>query len=251
MKAADVMTRNVIVTTPDASIVDVARLMLQNGISGLPVVSDGRLVGIVTEGDFLRRAETGTERHRPGWLEFLLGPGRLAEDYAHSHGRKVEEVMTSEPSSVSEDTPVEEIVALMERKHIKRVPIVAEGRVVGIVSRSNLLNALASLSRVAAPVTTSDAALRDRILKELGSKPWAPMGLNVVVRDGEADLSGVIVDERERQAIKVAVENIPGVKAVHDHITWIEPVTGMFLFSPEDEAARTKTAEAKAAERPH
>lgn len=116
MKAKDIMTRRVISIPPDASIFEAARLMLQNRISGLPVVdSAGALVGVVTEGDFLRRAETGTEKHRPRWLEFILGPGRAAADFTHSHGRKVDEVMSDNPISVSEDAPVEEIVSLMER----------------------------------------------------------------------------------------------------------------------------------------
>ena len=122
MKAKDVMTRSVVSVEPSATVLHAVRLMLQKKISGLPVVdTSGRLVGIVTEGDFLRRVETGTQRRRPRWIEFLLGPGHLADEYTHTHGRKVEEVMTTEPLSVTEDTSLEEVVNTMEKHRIKRV----------------------------------------------------------------------------------------------------------------------------------
>ncbi len=148
MKAKDVMTRKVISVAPDASILEALRLMLQNKISGLPVVARGRqLVGIVTEGDFLRRAETGTERKRPHWLEFIISPGRLAHDYVHSHGRRVEEVMTFGVETVSEEAELDDIVRLMEKHRIKRIPVMRGDDLVGIISRANLLHALASVAR--------------------------------------------------------------------------------------------------------
>ena len=154
MKASDVMTVGAATIRSDASVPEAARLMLQYAISGLPVVDDaGHLVGIITEGDFLRRTETGTGRpHRPRWLEFLLGPGRLADEYVHSHSRKVEEVMTRQVVAVAEETPLDEIARLMERHRIKRVPVIRDNRVVGIVSRANLLRGLARLAD-AAPMT--------------------------------------------------------------------------------------------------
>jgi CBS domain-containing protein len=236
MKASDVMTPQVVTVSPDAPILEAARLMLNSRISGLPVVdSRGRLTGIVTEGDFLRRAETGTERRRSRWLEFLLGPGRLATDYVHSHGRKIEEVMTADPRTVSEDTPLEKVVHEMERNHIKRLPVMRGDQLVGIISRANLIRALASLAREAPPPREDDQAIRERILAELDRQPWKP-AVNVVVRKGQVDLSGFITDHRQRQALKVAVENVPGVKAVHDHVAFVEPTSGAVVFSPEDEA---------------
>jgi CBS domain-containing protein len=125
MKAKDVMTRHVITIAPDASILEALKLMLQNKISGLPVVDkNGNLAGIVTEGDFLRRSETGTERKRPRWVEFALGPGTLARDYVHSHGRRIDEVMTAEVQTIAEDSDLDEVVTLMEKHRIKRVPVV-------------------------------------------------------------------------------------------------------------------------------
>jgi CBS domain-containing protein len=240
MRTSDVMTRQVITVGPDTSIVEAARLMLENRISGLPVIEGrGRLIGIVTEADFLRRAETGTAHRRSRWLEFFIGRGRIADEFVHTHGRKVEDVMTSDPRTVAEDTPLEDAVQLMERNNIKRLPVIRDDQLVGILSRANLVSALASLVRDAPPVAKDDAATRDRILDELGRQPWRGLGLNVVVRNGNVELSGIIIDERERQALKVVAENVPGVKAVHDHLTWVEPMSGMTFASPEDEAART------------
>jgi CBS domain-containing protein len=235
MKAHDVMTWGTITVEPEASVTRAVRLMLQNKISGLPVVdANGQLVGMVTEGDFLRRGELGTERHRPRWLEFLLGPGRLAAEYVQSSGQKISEIMTPEPKTITPETPLDEVVRLMERHRIKRLPVVQDGKLVGIVSRANLLHALASVAREVKPPAGDDATIRERILAECAKQPWAPH-VNVVVRDGVVGLWGVITDERERQAFMVAAENVPGVKAVHDHLAWVEPTSGMVILSDEDE----------------
>jgi CBS domain-containing protein len=235
MKAKDIMTRRVISIGPDASIFQAARLMLQNRISGLPVVDPaGVLVGMVTEGDFLRRAETGTERRRPHWLEFMLGPGRVAADYTHSHGRKVDEVMSDKPLSVSENTPVDEIVSLMERHRIKRVPVTRDARLVGIVSRANLVRAMLPVARAAQPPAQSDLDIRQHIMAELETQKWAPVALvDVTVNKGIVDLWGTIFDERDRKALTVLAENVAGVKAVTDHTVWVEPMSGFVLEAPE------------------
>jgi CBS domain-containing protein len=236
MKAHDVMTWGVISVEPEASVTRAVRLMLQNKISGLPVVdTQGRLVGMVTEGDFLRRGELGTQRQRPRWLEFLLGPGKLAAEYVQASGQKVEEIMTPEPKTITPETPLDEVVGLMERHRIKRLPVVQDGKLVGIVSRANLLHALASVAREVKAPAGDDAAIRDRIMAECAKQPWAPH-VNVVVRNGVVGLWGVITDERERQAFMVVAENVPGVKAVRDHLAWVEPTSGMIVLSDEDEA---------------
>lgn len=236
MKVADVMTREVVSIAPDASVMEAVRLMLQHKISGLPVVdAAGKLQGVVTEGDFLRRVETGTERKRSRLVEFLLGPGRLATDYVHATGRKVDEVMTPDARTVGEDEPLEKVVHLMERYRIKRVPVVRGDKVVGIVTRANLMRALASLALAEHPVAADDASIRERLLAELKRQSWAPVGLiDVVVKDGVVKLSGALTDERERQAIRIAAENIPGVKKVEDHLVWIEPNTGVIVEAPEN-----------------
>ncbi len=241
MKAKDIMTGRVISVSPDASIFEAAHLMLQNRISGLPVVdSAGALVGMVTEGDFLRRTETGTEKHRPRWIEFILGPGRAAADFTHSHGRKVDEVMSDNPLSVSEDSSVEEIVELMERHRIKRVLVTRDKRVVGIVSRANLVRAMLPAAKAAQPVAQSDLDIQNRIKKELDSQKWAPVALvDVTVNKGVVDLWGTIMDERDRKALQVLAENVSGVKAVNDHTVWIEPMSGFVLEGPADKQAST------------
>ena len=239
MKAKDVMTRSVVTIEPDATVLQAVRLMLQRQISGLPVVDKaGTLVGIVTEGDLLRRAETGTQRKRPRWLEFLIGPGRLASEYAHTHGRRIDEVMTPDPHTVGEDAPLDEVVRLMERHRIKRLPVVRGQKLVGIVSRASLLRALASVAHEVAPALPSDEAIRDKLLAELGRQPWAPLAMiDVTVRNGIVELWGTITDERERPALVVAAENIPGVKEVRDHMAWVDATSGMVVYQPEETAA--------------
>ena len=238
MKAEDVMTREVISIDPDSTVLQAARLMLQHHISGLPVIDNsGNLVGVLSEGDFLRRRETKTEKRRSRWLEFLMGPGRIAAEYSHSHGNKVAEVMTKEVESVDVSTLLEDIVDVMERKRIKRVPVLCGGLVVGIITRSNLMHAMVSLARVAQPGATDDTSIREKLLAEIQKEQWAPAAsVNVVVHDGVVELWGVIVDERQRQALKVAAENIAGVKEIKDHLVWIEPTSGVTIEPTEDTA---------------
>jgi len=241
MKTGDVMTPRVITIEANATILQAAELMLQNRISGLPVVGPkGELVGVVTEGDFLRRGETGTQRRRSRWLEFFIGPGRLADEYVRARSRRVEEVMTASPVTVTEDTPLNEAVDLMERHRIKRLPVLRDGRLVGIITRANIMQALVSLAIDAKASPTDDAAIREQILAECDKHFWAPMP-NAVVRDGVVELWGVITDERQRRALIVATENVPGVKVVHDHLVWIEPNSG-FVIQSSEEQARTQAS---------
>jgi len=226
MKAREIMTMEVVSVSPDASILEAVRLMLQNRISGLPVVDrQGTLVGVVTEGDFLRRAETGTQRKRARWIEFLMGQGQSADEYVRTHGRKVADVMTPTPITITEDTRLDDIVNLMEQRAVKRLPVARQGRVVGIVSRANLLHALASVVGELPASATTDVTIREQIMSELSNKAWSPRDFNVVVRDGVVELWGEILDEREREAAKIAAENVAGVKAVKDHLVWGEPMS--------------------------
>ncbi len=236
MRAHQIMTKPVITVSPDATIVEAANLMLQRHISGLPVVdSSGELVGIVSEGDFIRRSEIGTQRKRGRWLRFILGPGKSASDFVQEHGRKVSEVMTKTPLTITEDTALPEIVELMERNHVKRLPVVQDGKIVGIVSRANLLQAVASLAKEVPDPTANDDHIRDRVIATMEKNDWCPFGLSVIVKDGIVHLSGVITEERAREAARVAAENVEGVKKVHDHLCWVDTMSGMYLNSPEDE----------------
>lgn len=236
MRAHQIMTRPVITVTPETSIVDAANIMLSRHVSGLPVVDGtGKLVGVVSEGDFIRRSEIGTGRKRGRWLRFILGPGKSAADFVHEHGRKVSEVMTKKPLTITEDTALAEIVDLMEKNHVKRLPVTRGDQVVGIVSRANLLQAVASLARQVPDPTADDDHIRNRVIDVLEKNDWCPFGLSVIVKDGIVHLSGVITEERSRQAAVVAVENIDGVQKVHDHLCWVDTMSGMYLNSPEDD----------------
>jgi CBS domain-containing protein len=234
MIVADVMTRTVISIAPEATVEEAANLMLSRGISGLFVVDKaGDLVGIITEGDLLRRDELGTERGRPWWLKLLVSPARQAADFTRAHGRHVRDVMTADVICVADSAPLETVVATMERARIKRVPVTHEGQVVGVVGRADLLRALVSRMQAAGPVAGEDGAVRTAILDALERQAWAPMTtLNVTVSQGVAAIWGTITNEEERHAIRVLVENTPGVAAVHDHLVYIEPYTGTVIEGP-------------------
>lgn len=236
MRAHQIMTRHVTTVNPDTTIVDAANTMLKQHISGLPVINAaGKLVGIISEGDFIRRAEIGTQRRRARWLKFLLGAGRDASDFVHEQGRKVGEIMTPNPCTVSEDTLLEDIVTTMEKNSIKRLPVMRGDQIVGIVTRANLLQAVAGLAREVPDPTADDDHIRDRIITSIEKSDWCPYGLGVIVHGGIVHLSGVITDERARQAAVVTAENAAGVKKVHDHLCWVDTMSGLYLISPEDD----------------
>ncbi len=238
MNVSDVMTRKVLSVSPDETVEHAANLMLRHGISGLFVVdAKGTLVGVVTEGDLLRRDEIGTERHRPWWLRVLVSPGRQALDFTRTHGRKVSDVMTPEVICVSSATPLEEVVETMEKQRIKRVAVTESGHMVGVVARSDLLRALLSREREAKPpqAQEDDRTIRTNILAALEAASWAPMTtLNVTVASGVVDVWGTITNPDERRAICVIAENVSGVKEVHDHLVYVEPYTGTVIESPDD-----------------
>jgi CBS domain-containing protein len=240
MKVADVMTHRVISVTVEVTVSQAARLMLEARISGLPVVDElGQLVGIISEGDLVRRAELGTATRRRGWLDLFVSPGKLAEEFQRSHGRKVSEIMKSEVHTVSEETPLIDAVELMESRRVKRLPVVRDGKPVGMLTRSNLMQAFLAQSTTGKTAYAADWAIRDQILAELREQRWAPLyGIDVIVRGGIAHLHGTILDDRQRGALIVAVENVPGVKKVHDHLAFIDPGSGMFVYQP-DEAAES------------
>ena len=220
MRARDVMVRAVATTTPETTVEKVARLMINLRISGVPVLDkNGQLVGIVTEGDLLRRAETGTERRRSRWSEWFSANSRLAAEYIKSHARRVDDIMTREVVSVEESASLAEIAELMETKRIKRVPVVHNGKIVGIVSRADLLQVLAS-GGAASANEDNDRQIRDRLLAELRRQEWAsPAEANVIVSDGVVHFWGTVGSEEERRALRIAAENIPGVRGIEDHTT--------------------------------
>ena len=192
MRAHQIMTRPVITVTAETTIVEAANTMLQRHVSGLPVTdAAGKLVGIISEGDFIRRSEIGTQRKRGRFLKFILGPGQAATDFVHEHGRKVAEIMTPQPLTITEDTALEKIVELMEKNNVKRLPVMRGDKIVGIVSRANLLQAVASLTREIPDPTADDDHIRNRVIDAIEKNDWCPFGLGVIVRGGIVHLSGV------------------------------------------------------------
>ncbi|EJW10565.1 hypothetical protein A33M_4252 [Rhodovulum sp. PH10] len=235
MKASDIMTTDVVTAAPTDTVHDVAKKLLEHRIGGLPVVDErSHVVGMIGENDLLRRAETGTDHTRSGWLQFLLGHEVLAAEFVKEHGRRVSDVMSVEVATATPDTPVGEIARLLERHRVTRVPIVdASYRLVGIVTCADLVRMLAAETEPApgelapdepAARAGNDAELRKAILKRLEAEPWISIGsVDVTVVDGTADVWGMVDSVCEKRAARVAVETTPGVKAVHDDSLAIRP----------------------------
>jgi CBS domain-containing protein len=238
MRAHQIMTKNVLTVSPVTSVDTAVKLMLEHHISGLPVLNiSGELVGIVSERDFLHRAEIGTQRKRPRWLQFFMSPGATADDFVHERGRSVSDVMTSDPVTVSEDATLDEIVALMEKKNVKRLPVVRGRQLVGIITRANLMQAVASMVHEIPDPTADDDHMRERIIRTIEAQDWRPIGLQVTVRRGVAHLHGLIGDDRAREASLVAARNTAGIREVHDHLCFVDTWSGFYLESEEDRKA--------------
>ncbi len=237
MRVKDVMRKKIESVSPQASVAEALETMTRAKLSGLPVIDEtGSLVGIVSEADFLRRAELGTEKPHAHWLGSILLPGRAAEVYASAHARRVKEMMSREVATIEENASLSEAVALMEKRCVKRLPVVADGEVVGMITRADFVRVLALLvSQPYQEARISDDDIKRRIEAEMKAQHWAPAVLvRVVVKEGVVDLTGVLTDERERNAIHVLVENIDGVRTLHDHIVCAKPFSGMVMPSPED-----------------
>jgi CBS domain-containing protein len=211
----------VITLGEDASVQEAAKLMAEHGISAVPVIDrESRVVGMVSEGDLLHRAETGTERRRSWWLEMVASTNQLAGEYVKSHSGKVKDVMTRDVVSVTEQTPVADIAVLLETNRIKRVPVLRGGKLAGIVSRANLVRALAmTINERPSGAEADDRAIRDRLLAELKAQKWAEVSpANITVKDGIVHLWSSYYSDQEKRALVVAAESIPGVRRVEDHM---------------------------------
>ena len=220
MHARDIMTSPVVSVGPETTVLEIVKLMLENRVSAVPIVDDqDRLMGLVSEGDLMRRTEIGTERHRSWWLSAFTGAVSLAEDFVKSHGLKASEIMTKNVFTAHEDTPLWEIAETLEKKKIKRMPILRDGRIIGIVSRANLLQALtAQREKLIEPLSKDDRAIREELVKVLKSESWPDMShLNVVVLRGTVHFWGLVNSDAQRSALRVAAEGIPGVRQVMDH----------------------------------
>jgi CBS-domain-containing membrane protein len=220
MKARDIMTTDVVTVAPDATVERIAALLLKHRISAVPVAQDRAVIGIVSEGDLMHRPESDSEHTRSWWLRLLTSAETQARDYAKSHGRRAVDVMTRHVVSVTEDTPVGNIASLLERQRIKRVPVMREGRIVGIVSRADLLRALAASGPKQLAGPGDDHAIHAAILTRAQSQPWSDVTmLNVVVHDGDVELWGTVPSDAQREAMRILAEGVPGVHTVQDHLT--------------------------------
>jgi CBS domain-containing protein len=220
MKARDVMVSPVITAKPDSTVKEVAKTLVDRHVSAVPVVDDaGKLVGIISEGDLMHRAEVGTERRYRWWPRLVRGDASVPLGYIKAHARRAADIMTRNVFTATPETPLDEIAVLLERNSIKRVPIVLDGQLVGIVSRANLVQALATIPR-GPEISLSDSKIREELLSHLNGQPWADTHLlNVTVTDGVVSLWGVANSETGRNAIRVAAEAMPGVRGVNDHMT--------------------------------
>ncbi|MCX7377991.1 MAG: CBS domain-containing protein [Alphaproteobacteria bacterium] len=218
MNAGDVMTTAVVTVGPQAPVTEIVTLLLRHGISAVPVVDEaGAVLGLVSEGDLLRRAELGTQKQRSAWRAFFTGTAKLAEDYVRSHAKVADDVMTRDVVCVGPGTPLDTIADLMEQHRIKRVPVVQERRLVGIVSRANLLRAFAALPEGPC-ATASDAEIRTALTKELSQQAWSRRADNsVVVTGGVVHLWGMVTSQEESRALELAAQSVPGACGVENH----------------------------------
>ena len=219
LTARDVMTTDVITVSPDASVADIAKLLREKRISGVPVVNpDDTVVGIVSEGDLMSHAQVVGERRRSWWLRLFEQPNAIAHEYARAHGRVARDVMISPVITVDPGASLAEIANTLENHRIKRVPVVKDGKLLGIVTRGNLLQAMATVE-IARAASVDDRAIRDQIIRRLAAEPWANLNMkNILVQDGVVHLWGFVENEEERRALRIAAENAPGTKCVEDHL---------------------------------
>jgi len=220
------MTSSVITVGPHSSVSDIAKLLLENHISAVPVVDEsGKLVGMVSEGDLIRRADLGTQRQRSWWLA-LFGQAERAAEYVKTHGQKAGDVMTTELITVDVDATIGEIAFLLEKNRIKRVPVTENGELVGLVSRANLIRTLAA-GGGGKELAGNDAAIREAFLKELNEAGLRTHLMNVIVDNGIAQVFGLVRSEAEKRAIRVASENVIGISQLKDETSVVpELVSG-------------------------
>ena len=224
LTAADVMTSDVVSVEPDTPVRDIAELLYSRRISGVPVVENDQVIGIVSEGDLVGHVAAIGEPRRSWWLSLFADESLSARDYAKTHGRTARDVMTASVVSVEETATLAEMARLVERHRIKRVPVLRDGKLIGIVTRGNLLQGLATL-KAELPKSVDDATIREELVAELRNQPWAHLlAEDIVVENGVVHLHGTVRTEDERRALRIAAENVRGVRSVEDHLMiWTPP----------------------------
>jgi CBS domain-containing protein len=209
-----------VTTSPDARLLDAAEIMLSANVSALPVVSGDQLVGIITEGDLMRRWEAGTDRKYPGFATVTVGIDQMAADFVRSHGGYVRELMTTNCVSIDEGALVEDAIRLFERQGFKQLPVTSGEKLSGIITRRNVLESFVRNARRMSEGEHSDEDIKRAIFAIYTREPWAPLDrIDVRVRDGIVEIVGDVEGERLRQAVVAAAEGVPGVKSVVDHMS--------------------------------
>jgi CBS domain-containing protein len=220
MQAKDIMTRDVATVSPSANVREIAKLMASKRLSGLPVVtSDGRPVGMLTASDLLHRVETGTEKRSSWFTSFFSNPDDMARQYAKAHGLKAHEVMSRHVISVRDDADLSEVADVLDRNRLKRVPVVRDGSLVGIVSRSDLVRVLSEASVGQAIAPSDEAAVQNAIWQAIRKQTWLNSGyVNITVKDGVVEAWGMVGSQEQRNALMVLVEEAAGAARVEDHL---------------------------------
>lgn len=215
MHVRDIMTRDVMTVTPETPLPALAALFAERGISGVPVVeADGKLVGMATEGDLMRRLAAEGEPPRSWFRSLLESEQRQAQHYAQTHGRHARDVMSTELLTISEEESVNKAAAILEQKGIRRLPVVRDGKLIGILSRADLMRAVLAPPEAAA-TATSDREIHTQIRREMRKHPWADSYLLFVdVVGGVATFHGFCRSTEIGQALRVLAEAVPGVKDV-------------------------------------
>jgi CBS domain-containing protein len=217
MQARDIMTRDVCTITPGTTVDQIAALLLDRRISAVPVVDgEGHVLGIVSEGDLLHRSESGTEHQRSWWLQLFADPDTLAKEYVKSHAVQAKDIMTRHVVSVSPDTKLADVADILDSRAIKRVPVVEDGRLAGIISRADLLRALTTSRKAGA---SDDHAIRETLTQRMRTEPWVhTLYINTVVENGVVNLWGIVATKQQAQALRVLAETVPGVREVKDEL---------------------------------
>jgi CBS-domain-containing membrane protein len=228
MKAQDIMTREVATARPETSVREIAGLMMEKNLSGVPVVTDdGVIVGIVSEGDLLHRAEVGTERKHKWWFRFFADSDAAAREYAKAHGLSARDVMSRYVISVGDDADLRDVADILDSHRIRRVPVLHDGRLVGIISRRDLVRALTQVQASSAPLKLDNAALHKTLRDRFKSQSWFnDTYINVAVNDGVVELWGLVVSADQHRALRTLVEETPGVRRVEDRLAMAGPLRG-------------------------
>jgi CBS domain-containing protein len=219
MKAQDIMTVDIVTARPEMTVHDIATLMTRKHISGLPIVSkDGDVLGIISESDLIHRTELGTS-DAPRTLSLFIGDTSAAQDFAKAHGKTAHDVMSRPVVSVHCDSDLNEVAEILDRRRVKRVPVLKDGKLVGIIARSDLIRALAGVETKPVAIKLGSGVIHQAITDALQAEAWLDTSyVNCAVKDGKVQVSGYVRTADDRNALNVLLKEIPGVESVDDRL---------------------------------